>query len=121
MADSPDSDHFKKLVCVSYLESYKIGFLEPNSNNSSLYELKASFWCEIRSKLSMDGKASFDVVIYNTVSSGFSIGVKHREKADKKRSISPVKTAKGSFSFLSYKCALLIIFMIVIVGIFIYL
>ena len=120
MADSPDSDHFKKLVCTSYLEAYKIGFLEPNSNNSSLYELKASFWYEIRSKLSMDGKASFDVVISNTVSSGFSIGVKHREKADKKSRISPVKTAKRSFSYLSYKCVLLIIFIIVILG-FVYL
>ena len=80
MAGRPDSDRFKELVCISYLEAYKKGWLEPNANNSSLYEFKVSFWFQNYSNLSIDEKASFNVTISNTVSSGFRIGVKHREK-----------------------------------------
>ena len=96
MANSLYSDRYKELVCIRYFKGYKRGGLELNTNNSALYEFKGSFSYKIYLNLSISEKASLDVTICNRFSLGASIGAKHREKANNKRSIIPVKPARYS-------------------------
>lgn len=118
IANSPHSDHFKQVFCSVYLKGYKKGLRPVDFNNSRVFDFKADFSYKSSLKLSMEEKASLDVVMSNTFNFGVCIGVKHTEKVNKKNN-TPVFRSVGRLCLcVLYMCVLFIFFIVFILCFF---